>query len=174
MKLIIKLEKFTEIDFERLINWIENEEILAQFSGPIFEFPLTKEQLNDYLSSENVIAFKVIKVETNEIIGHSEIYKTENNEVKLCRILIGNKNQRGNGIGKKIINELVKYSYKELNAEKIELNVYDWNKSAIICYEKTGFEINPNKVSEIEVKGMKWISLNMVLNKSKWKKLLKN
>ena len=171
---MIKLEKFTEIDFERLINWIETEEILVQFSGPIFKFPLTKEQLSEYSHSEKIIPFKIVNLETNEIIGHSEIYRTENNEVKLCRILIGDENQRGKGIGKKIINELVKYSYKELNAEKIELNVYDWNKSAIVCYEKTGFVINPNKFSEIDVKGNKWISINMVLNKSKWEKIITN
>ena len=171
---MIKLEKFTEQDFERLINWIENEEVLVQFSGGIFKFPLTKEQLNEYLYSENIISFKIINLETNEVIGHSEIYQTENNEVKFCRILIGDENQRGYGIGKKIINELVKYSYKELNAKKIELNVYDWNKNAIVCYEKTGFEINTNKFSEIEVKGNKWISLNMVLNKSKWEKIIRN
>lgn len=34
--------------------------------------------------------------------------------------------------------------------------------------------MNPNKYSEIEVKGNKWISLNMILNKSKWEKLTKN
>ena len=62
---MIKLEKFTEQDFERLINWIENEEILVQFSGGIFKFPLTKEQLNEYLYSENIISFKIINLETN-------------------------------------------------------------------------------------------------------------
>jgi hypothetical protein len=98
---MIKLEKFTEIDFERLINWIETEEILFQFSGTIFKFPLTKEQLIEYSHSEKIIPFKIVNIETNEIIGHSEIYRTENNEVKLCRILIGDENQRGNGIGKK-------------------------------------------------------------------------
>ena len=171
---MIKLEKFTEQDFERLINWIDSEETLVQFSGPIFKFPLTKEQLNEYLYSENIISFKVKNLETNEIIGHSEIYKSENNEVKLCRILVGEENQRGKGFGKKIINELVKFSFEKLNAKKVELNVYDWNKYAIVCYEKTGFEMNPNKFSEIEVKGNKWISLNMILNKSKWEKLIKN
>jgi RimJ/RimL family protein N-acetyltransferase len=171
---MIKLEKFTDLDFERLINWIEDEEILVQFSGPIFKFPLTKEQLNEYLHSEKIVSFKVVNIETNEVIGHSEIYKSDNNKVKLCRILIGDKNQRGKGFGKEIINELVKYSYEKMNAETIELNVYDWNKSAIICYEKTGFEINPNRFSEIEVNGAKWISLNMILNKSKWKKIIEN
>ena len=136
---MIKLEKFTEKDFERLISWIENEENLVQFSGPIFKFPLTKEQLKEYLYTENIISFKVINLDTNEIIGHSEIYKSEKNEVKLCRILIGEENQRGKGFGKKIINELVKYSFEKLNAEKVELNVYTSNTAAIALYRKAGF-----------------------------------
>jgi RimJ/RimL family protein N-acetyltransferase len=171
---MIKLEIFTAQDFERLMSWVGTEEILVQFSGPLFNFPLTKQQLIDYIDSESIHPFKVINVETDEVIGHAEINKTDNKEVKLCRILIGQENHRGKGLGKKIINELVKYSFEKLHAEKVELNVYDWNKNAIACYEKTGFEINPNKFSEIAVKGNKWISLNMILNKSKWKKLIDN
>ena len=167
---MIKLEKFTENDFERLINWIENEEMLVQFSGPIFKFPLTEKQLEKYLTEEKSIPFKVINTELNEIIGHCEIYKSENNVAKLCRILVGDKKLRGRGIGEKIVNKLVEYCFEVLKVEKVELNVYDWNESAISCYQKAGFEINPNKISEIEVKGETWISLNMLLEKNKWTK----
>ena len=166
---MIKLAKFTNIDFERLINWAENEEMLVQFSGPIFKFPLTKQQLEKYLTDENCMPFKVINTETEEIIGHSEIYKSENNVAKLCRILVGDKKLRGKGIGEKIVNKLVEYCFEKLDVEKVELNVYDWNKSAIKCYEKSGFEINPNKISQIVVKGEIWISLNMILEKNSWK-----
>jgi RimJ/RimL family protein N-acetyltransferase len=166
---MIKLEKFDETDFDRLINWTVSEEMLVQFSGPIFKFPLTKEQLEKYLTEKKSIAFKVVDRESDEIIGHSEIYHSENGIAKLCRILIGDESFRGKGIGEKIINKLVEYCFEKLEAEKVELNVYDWNKSAIRCYEKSGFEINPNKVSQIEVKGSVWISLNMILDKSKWK-----
>lgn len=166
---MIKLEKFTNIDFERLINWAENEKILVQFSGPIFKFPLTKQQLQKYLTDENSIPFKVIDTESDEIIGHCEIYKSENNVAKLCRIFVGDKKLRGKGIGEKIVNKLVEYCFEQLIVEKVELNVYDWNKSAIKCYEKSGFEINPNKISQIEVKGEMWISLNMLLEKNMWK-----
>lgn len=164
---MIKLEKFTTQDFDRLINWIDNEEMLVQFSGPIFKFPLTNVQLENYITIENSFAFKVINLESNEVIGHCEIYKSENNTAKLCRILIGDERFRGKGIGVEIVNELVKYCYQNLNIDSIELNVYDWNKSAIKCYEKTGFEINPNKISQIEVNGIIWISLNMTLVKTK-------
>jgi RimJ/RimL family protein N-acetyltransferase len=166
---MIILESFNETDFDRLINWAVNEEILVQFSGPIFKFPLTREQLEKYLTEKNSIAFRVVDRESGEIIGHSEIYHSEKGVAKLCRILIGDESFRGKGIGEKIINKLVEYCFEKLQVEKVELNVYDWNKSAIRCYEKSGFEINSNKVSQIEVEGNVWISLNMILDKSKWK-----
>jgi RimJ/RimL family protein N-acetyltransferase len=128
---MIKLETFNETDFDRLINWAVNEEMLVQFSGPIFKFPLTKEQLEKYLTEKRSIAFKVIYKELDEIIGHSEIYHSENGVAKLCRILIGDESFRGKGIGEKIINKLVEYCFEKLETEKVELNVYDWNKSAV-------------------------------------------
>lgn len=168
-KTMIKLEKFNNTDFERLITWVDNEEMLVQFSGPIFKFPLTTEQLEDYVKEKNRIPFKVIDTASEEVIGHAEIYKSEDNLAKLCRILIGEEKYRGKGIGEKIVNLLVKYSFEKLNVEKVELNVYDWNKQAIKCYEKSGFAINPDKINKIIVQENIWISLNMTVNKTNWK-----
>jgi RimJ/RimL family protein N-acetyltransferase len=166
---MIKLEKFDKTDFERLIIWADSEEMLVQFSGPIFKYPLTTEQLENYLKEENSIPFKVVDTESKEVIGHAEIYKSENNLAKLCRILIGDKKYRGKGIGEKTVNLLVKYSFEELKVEKVELNVYDWNTQAIKCYEKSGFAINPDKISQITVQENVWISLNMIITKDNWK-----
>jgi RimJ/RimL family protein N-acetyltransferase len=168
-KTMIKLEKFNNTDFERLITWADNEEMLVQFSGPIFKFPLTTKQLEDYVKEENRLPFKVIDTASEEVIGHAEIYKSEDNLAKLCRILIGEEKYRGKGIGEKIVNLLVKYSFEKLNVEKVELNVYDWNKQAIKCYEKSGFAINPDKINKIIVQENIWISLNMTVNKTNWK-----
>jgi RimJ/RimL family protein N-acetyltransferase len=43
------------------------------------------------------------------------------------------------------MNELLDYSFRELDMNEVELNVYDWNIAGIKCYEKVGFVINPNK-----------------------------
>ncbi|MCV9926106.1 GNAT family N-acetyltransferase [Flavobacterium sp. LS1R49] len=170
---MIKLEKFDNTDFEKLITWVDNEEMLVQFSGPIFKFPLTTEQLENYVKEENRIPFKVIDTKSKEVIGHAEIYQSEDNLAKLCRILIGEEKYRGKGIGEEIVNLLVHYSFEKLNVEQVELNVYDWNKQAIRCYEKSGFTINPDKLSEIIVQKNIWISINMTVNKTNWKINLK-
>lgn len=159
---MIQLAAFKPTDFKKLISWIDSEELLVQFAGPAFTYPLTEEQLVTYLEDGNRIVFKVIDINTNETIGHAEIYRTPENTAKICRILIGDEAYRGKGLGKEIINQLVAYSINSLNTSSIELNVYDWNTAAIKCYEKAGFVINPEKYTTIEVKGNTWLSLNMV------------
>ncbi len=46
---MIILQKFTSSDFELLKSWVKTEEELIQFAGTIFTFPLSDEQLKQYL-----------------------------------------------------------------------------------------------------------------------------
>ena len=71
LKNMISLENFSENDFEKLISWIKSEEELIQFAGSIFNFPLTKEQLEKYIKIPEVNAYKLIY--NNIHIGHAEI-----------------------------------------------------------------------------------------------------
>ena len=63
------------------------------------------------------------------------------------------------------MNLLVQYAFEKLNASIIELNVFDWNTSAIRCYEKTGFKINEAKSATFKVGDKEWLALNMQVNK---------
>ncbi len=164
---MIKLGPFTKSDFTRLISWIDNLEELVQFAGPNFSFPLATDQLEKYLADENSIVFKVIETRSNKTIGHCEIYKFESS-AKLCRILIGEKAYRGKGLGVEVVNLLLEKSFLHLNYSLAELNVYDWNISAIKCYEKSGFKINKDKTKTILVDGKPWTSLNMIITKTEW------
>ncbi|MEJ2104399.1 MAG: GNAT family protein [Ignavibacteriaceae bacterium] len=156
---MIRLEKFSDNDFEKLISWIANEEELIQFAGSIFNFPLTKEQLDNYINIPEVNAYKVIY--ENIHIGHAEINFTVNNPPKLCRILIGDKNFRGRGLCQQIVIALLYVCKEKFSSHIVELNVFDWNGGAIRCYEKVGFRFNREKQKEVFVGDKKWISLNM-------------
>jgi RimJ/RimL family protein N-acetyltransferase len=106
---MITLEPFDREDFERLINWVDNEEILVQFGGPIFSFPLTIKQLEEYKNDKQRLSFKVVDQSSKIIIGHAELFPSDDNKtMKVCRILIGDKKNRGQGFGQEIINELLK------------------------------------------------------------------
>lgn len=159
----ITLEYFTSQDIDRLIAWINNEKELIQFAGPIFQFPLTREQLENYLKDRNRTAFKIIHNESGNVIGHCEAYAINTNTVRLCRILLGDKTYRGKGLGLTATSELVKWCLKSLKAKNIDLNVYDFNTVAINCYKKLGFE-ETQEIQETKYKGETWKSIRMRLN----------
>jgi RimJ/RimL family protein N-acetyltransferase len=167
---MVKIEKFGYEDFDRLISWVESLEDLIQFSGSLFQFPLTRQQLDGYIAVSNRLTYRVIYIPTNNVIGHGEISILNESTCLLCRLLIGEKSLRGQGLGQEMVKLLLGVAFNELGAIKVELNVYDWNLPAIRCYEKEGFLIIPDKIYKIEVNGQIWTALNMTVEKSNWMK----
>lgn len=169
----IRLEKFGRENYAGLIAWVDSEEALMQFAGPLFKYPLTAEQLDISLSDKNRLAFRVIDNETNQVIGHAEIYLSQSS-AKIGRILIGDKQHRGKGLGQQIVQLLLDFSFANFNILFVELNVFDWNTAAIKCYEKAGFTINPGKTLERKVKDKTWTAINMTIAKERYEQLKQN
>lgn len=158
---MIKLEPFEKKDFAQLISWIDSEESLVQFAGPVFTFPLTHDQLADHVADPNRKSFKVVYKKDNRTIGHAEIYLKFAHTARLCRILIGDPEFRGQGLGKKLVEILLEKAYDEFGANTVELNVYEDNTAAIKCYEKAGFKIQQGEAKTTTVNGQTWASLKM-------------
>ena len=158
---MIKLEPFTPSDFDRLISWITSERELVQFAGPIFSYPLTKNQLIDYISKENLTPKKVIDIESGKIIGHCEL-NFRNDFPRLSRILIGDEKYRGIGLGKQLVEIMIDEIQKVQSAEKVELRVFEWNKNAIKLYENKGFIIQPESTFKFKYNNEElWTNLYM-------------
>ena len=103
------------------------------------------------------------------MIDHCEL-NFENDLPRLSRILISDNDARGKGLGKLIVHKMLKQLFNERNFKSADLNVFDWNKSAIRCYEQVGFTINPAVVKSQMNNGKPWIALNMVITKEDWLK----
>jgi RimJ/RimL family protein N-acetyltransferase len=140
---MVSLQKFDTNFYADLISWVDNEEQLMQFAGPEFTFPLTNEQLAKSLADKNRYPFRVVNNLTNTSIGHCEIYLTDQSAY-FGRILIADKAQRGKGLGQQIVNLLLDFVFLKLNRATVQLNVFDWNVEAIMCYKKVGFTIKMN------------------------------
>ena len=137
---MLKLEPFTPNDFSRLVRWVDTKRELVQFAGDLFTYPLSKDQLDAYLSQEKLVAKKIIHIESGEVIGHCELNFLNENP-RLSRILIGNKQNRGLGYGAKIIRLMIDAIQKEIPSKQVELRVFGYNTNAIKLYEKEGFVI---------------------------------
>lgn len=161
---MISLEPFTRSDFEVFKSWVNNAEELFQFAGPIFSYPLTDEQLMDYINMPNRKPLKVVLIATNETIGHCELNFTSKIS-RLSRIVIGRKDLRGQNIGETVVRKMVDLLFMDSKTTTVDLNVFSWNKAAIRCYEKVGFEINHDNTDTLTINGESWTRLNMILQR---------
>ena len=170
---MIRLEPFTESDFYTFISWVDNEELLITIAGTVFSYPLTIEQLQTYLEDKNSHSFNIVDVSQGKVIGHAEIILSGHNTFKIDKLIIGDKSNRGKGIGQEVIIELLAYSFVDLGAKTVELNVFDWNIGGIRCYEKCGFVMNPQKQATFQVGDKNWIAINMTIEKVDWENSIK-
>ena len=138
---MIKLESFKKSDFKQLINWINSEEFLIQWSGNAFIFPLAEQPLEKYIESANTLACKVVDEETSDVIGHISLGQIDNinKSARIGKVLVGNTKMRGRSIGKHMMKAVLHIAFDELKLHRVTLGVYDFNTSAISCYEKIGF-----------------------------------
>lgn len=138
---VIKLETFKKSDFKQLIGWIGSEDFLIQWSGNAFTYPLNEQQLEKYIESENTLAFKVIDEDSKNVVGHISLGQIDNinKSARIGKVLVGDTKMRGRSIGKHMMNAVLQVAFEELKLHRVTLGVYDFNTSAISCYEKTGF-----------------------------------
>ena len=140
---MIRLEKFTEDDFEQFIGWMDTKKFMYQFGGASFTFPVTVEQLNKYAADPAHRIYRVVDSATSRVIGHGSIshHNEKNKSARLCRILIADEQDRSKGYGRKLIQALLKICFEELALHRVDLGVIEYNKAAVRCYQSCGFQI---------------------------------
>ncbi len=160
---MIQLKLFTAEDFSRLINWIDTKKLMYIFSAERFNYPLNHEQLATYINAEDRIAYKVIDGKSNKIIGHADFSKInkQSKSARICSVLIGDRKSRSKGFGTQIINALIRIGFQEMKLHRIDLGVFDFNKQAIKCYKKCGFEIEGLFKENIKFEDEYWSTYNM-------------
>jgi RimJ/RimL family protein N-acetyltransferase len=163
---MIQFRPFVVEDFETLISWIDSEKTLLQFSGPVFKYPLTTDQLSLNISEANRYAYSVTETVSCKMIAYAELFITRENISHISRIIIGDPKLRGQGIGSQIIRQLLYHSFEVFGTEMATLYVFDWNTPAIKCYEKAGFVHDPDKTMKMEFQGEQWLVLHMSIKKT--------
>lgn len=143
---MVELKYFERSDFNQLIEWIDSPEFLLQWGGPGFDYPLNDAQLEKYIENANnnnseALIYKAIDSDTGRTVGHISLGKIDrkNRSARVGKVLVGDKNARGKGIGRQMIREILKIAFDDLHLHRVSLGVFDFNVSAISCYEKAGF-----------------------------------
>lgn len=88
-------------------------------------------------ASENALYYQVI--EQNEIVGILGSSKIL--EIVEIRNIVVKKDKRGQGIGSKLLAYFVQEMEQDHSIQRIELEVSEKNKIAILLYQKQGFQV---------------------------------
>ena len=134
-KVVIK--GITKESSKQIYEWV-NMEDLRSLTGtlyPISEFE-HEEWIKKVTSSPDKKLFLVEDKETCENIGTIGLKNFDqiNRNAELFISL-----SKYGGYGSDAVQTLVKYCFSHLNIHKVYLNVFESNKRAIRCYEKSGF-----------------------------------
>jgi RimJ/RimL family protein N-acetyltransferase len=177
---MIKLEYLEQKDFKKIVEWNNNKtaDFLLQWSGPVYKYPLTEEQIQDFFDSyvnkekDTLFVYKIVDIKSNEMIGTIELDErdTQNKIGRVGRFLIGEESYRGKGIGRIVLNEIVRIGFEELGLSKITLGVFDFNIGAIKCYERVGFVKEELKENYRKAENGYWNLYDMGITREMWKK----
>ncbi len=172
---MIRLEYFGSDDIHQLMEWIQDEETLMNWSGALFSFPLTQdsmewyiEDVNDISSSEAFI-YKAIEETTGEVVGHISLggISKKNKAGRISRVLVAPQSQ-GKGYCSQMVKAVLKIAFEDLHLHRICLGVYDFNKAAIRCYEKAGMVIEGTNRDCLLFKGNWWSLVEMSMLEAEW------
>ncbi len=114
--------------------------------------------------------FKAIHVAEEEVVGHIELMAVDYDKrtARLGRVLIGPNEIRSKGYGKQMINAALKFGFEELNLNETDLGVFDFNTSAIRCYQKIGFQQYEIRQNASKFDDELWTLVMMKLTKERW------
>lgn len=175
---MIKLAYFERNDFDQLMEWINDDELLMNWSGSLFSYPLTTKSLEWYIDDVNdinnsdVFIYKALDITTGNTVGHISLgsISKKNKSARISRVLVGGIDSRGKGYCQQMVKNVLKIGFEELKLHRISLGVYNFNLAAISCYQKSGFIIEGTTRDVLNYKGEWWSLIEMSILEDEWKK----
>jgi RimJ/RimL family protein N-acetyltransferase len=173
---MITLAYFTSNDFTQLMDWIKDEEALMNWSGSLFSFPLTKESMQWYIEDVNDInnsdafIYKAIETTTGKVVGHISLggVSKKNKAARISRVLVDPAFQ-GKGYCCQMVKAVLKIGFEDLLLHRICLGVYDFNKAALRCYQKSGLLIEGTNRDCLLFKDQWWSLVEMSILEEEWR-----
>jgi len=140
----IMLREYRREDLPWMRLWVNNPDIVCHLSD-IFLYPHALESTEAYLESildgsAESRGFVIAEQGSEDYIGQVNLDTIDwKNRVGRIGIVIGSAAHFGLGIGTEAMQLLIAFAFREMNLNRLELEVYDFNERAYRCYLRCGF-----------------------------------
>jgi RimJ/RimL family protein N-acetyltransferase len=138
----VVLRPFEESDFPLILKSISSSDDLLQWAGPDLSWPLDEAQLREYrahAASNPETSRPLSAAVEDSVVGHVHLVLDPRHDVGYVGRVLVSPTDRGRGVGKALMREVVRLAFDDLRLHRLSLNVFDFNIPAIRCYEHAGF-----------------------------------
>lgn len=165
------LRVFDDNDMPYLLRWYNDYELnrLAGWSSGRVSASKLKYNMGKSFGSDPMNL--MIDDMNGRPIGTIQLYDF-NDQDKSCKlgIRIGDKNYWSKGYGGDAVKTIVEYAFTQLNINRVDLRVYEYNQRAAHCYEKCGFKVEGRSRKSAFIDGDYYDEILMGLLKSEYLK----
>lgn len=127
---------------EKEYQWLNDAEV-TRLTQADYSLPVTKAQVQEMFKEaiRGERLFFAIETKDGTLIGDTALHPIdEKNRVGELLITIGEKEYWNKGYGTDTIRLVLKLAFEEVNLQKVELKVLEYNERAIRVYEQCGFK----------------------------------
>lgn len=140
-----KLRELKKEDLQRINKWRNDKELINCLGAPFryINLDVDYKWYDDYMQNRNSTLRCTIVEYSDEdnILGLVSLTNIDLiNRSAHFHIMIGDKDNRGKGIGYFAATEMLKHAFNNINLNRIELEVLESNSQALKLYEKVGFK----------------------------------
>ena len=160
----LTLRPYESGDAGTILSWVPGERAFRQWSADRYDkYPAAPEDMDALYDRGGPGFFPFTVLEDGKIAGHF-ILRFPGGDRTRMRIgfMVVDSARRGQGLGRRIVEEAVRYAFQRWPVEKITLGVFGNNAPARRCYEAAGFRYDEDAEREsLPMLGEEWECLEM-------------
>jgi len=158
----LELAPFDSNDFTTLTSWITDERIQAVWSANTFPYPLTREDLEDFMAlcgagSPYREFMKATEKESGTMVGVFSLKRIDSlGRTGHLSMIMVSPECRGRGTGSAMVRTALKRGFETKGFRRMQLYVFNFNTAAKTCYEACGMTNEGPGNLKMTYKGEHW------------------